>query len=90
MKGRTTLVIAHRFSTIQNADCIYVLDSGRVVESGTHQELIGQGGTYFNLYQAQAMAKNGDLKAEAGDLRLEAGNRRQEENILTNGVSDAA
>ncbi len=66
MKGRTTLVIAHRFSTIQNADCIHVLDSGRVIESGTHQQLIEQGGTYYNLYQAQAMARNG-----AGNSKVE-------------------
>jgi ABC-type multidrug transport system fused ATPase/permease subunit len=57
MAGRTTLVIAHRFSTIQNADLIYVLDKGRVIESGKHQELLDKGGVYFNLYQAQSMAR---------------------------------
>ena len=57
MRGRTTLVIAHRFSTIQNADCIFVLDKGRVIESGTHPELLAKGGTYYNLFQAQAFAR---------------------------------
>ncbi|HEY0076413.1 MAG TPA: ABC transporter ATP-binding protein [Abditibacteriaceae bacterium] len=57
MAGRTTLVIAHRFSTIQNADLIYVLDKGRVIESGKHQELLDKGGVYFNLYQAQTFAR---------------------------------
>lgn len=54
MKGRTTLVIAHRFSTIQKADCIYVLDSGRIVESGTHLQLLASDGAYSKLYQAQS------------------------------------
>ena len=52
-QGRTTLVIAHRLATIQNADKIYVIDGGRVVESGTDASLRRRGGTYANLKQAQ-------------------------------------
>jgi subfamily B ATP-binding cassette protein MsbA len=53
MMGRTTLVIAHRLSTVQNADKIVVMDQGVVVEQGSHQELLAQGGAYASLYKMQ-------------------------------------
>ena len=50
MKGRTVFVIAHRLSTVRNSDCIMVLDHGRIIERGTHDDLIAQRGTYYQLY----------------------------------------
>jgi ABC-type multidrug transport system fused ATPase/permease subunit len=54
MKGRTTIIVAHRLSTIKNADQIAVVHKGRIAELGTHQQLIDHGGIYFNLVQRQA------------------------------------
>ena len=69
MVGRTSFMIAHRLSTIRKADKILVIDHGRLVEQGTHEELLAQGGLYYQLYEAQ----NGDIaKIEADHLRRSA------------------
>jgi ATP-binding cassette subfamily B protein len=52
-RQRTTLIIAHRLSTVRNADCIVVLDKGLIVEQGTHAELIAQQGLYYQLAKQQ-------------------------------------
>jgi ATP-binding cassette subfamily B multidrug efflux pump len=52
-KGRTTFVIAHRLSTIRDADTILVMNRGRIVEQGTHDELLARRGFYFDLYNSQ-------------------------------------
>jgi ATP-binding cassette, subfamily B, bacterial MsbA len=53
MRGRTTLVIAHRLSTVVDADIIYVIEAGRVIEQGSHAELLARGGAYARLYALQ-------------------------------------
>jgi ABC-type multidrug transport system fused ATPase/permease subunit len=53
MRGRTTLVIAHRLAAVKNADLILVIDGGRVAESGKHQDLLRSGGLYARLWQIE-------------------------------------
>ena len=58
--GRTTLVVAHRLSTVKNADTIAVVENGRICEKGSHKELMELGGTYHNLYAKQFAAFQGE------------------------------
>lgn len=55
MRGRTTFVIAHRLSTVRNSDCLMVLEQGRIVERGTHDQLIEEKGRYYQLYTGNAI-----------------------------------
>lgn len=57
MRGRTTFVIAHRLSTVRNSDCIMVLEQGRIIERGTHDELIEEKGRYYQLYTEMRSAR---------------------------------
>jgi ABC-type multidrug transport system fused ATPase/permease subunit len=62
LHGRTAIVIAHRLSTVRNADRIYVIDGGRIVEEGDHETLIAQGGLYCDLYERQFIAWEDDAR----------------------------
>lgn len=59
MQGRTTFVIAHRLSTVKNADCIMVLEQGEIIERGTHEELLQKKGRYYQLYTGNALLAEG-------------------------------
>ncbi len=73
MQGRTTFVIAHRLSTIRRADQILVVEQGRIVERGTHEELYALGGRYFDLYTRQhGLETNLFLAPGEGDVVAEA------------------
>jgi len=71
LQGRTSLVIAHRLSTVRNADSILVVDSGRIVERGTHAELLSAGGVYAELYRTQ-FAENAREASEAAEVSIGA------------------
>jgi ATP-binding cassette subfamily B protein len=62
-EGRTSIVIAHRLSTVRRADRIYVLDHGQVAEVGTHDELLDRGGLYSHLYEMQFKAQEEEAAA---------------------------
>lgn len=77
IKGRTTIVVAHRLSTIQHADKIIVLHKGRVREIGNHQELLAKRGIYYDLYRLQykeSFAENGENGAHRGAVELTTAN----------------
>ena len=64
MKGRTTIIIAHRLSTVRNADCIMVLEQGRIIERGTHSQLLEKQGRYYELYTGNKRAAQAIPEAE--------------------------
>jgi ABC-type multidrug transport system fused ATPase/permease subunit len=63
LMGRTSIVIAHRLSTVRAADTILVVEDGRIVERGTHNELLARGGRYAQLYQTQFGGQEDDAAA---------------------------
>ena len=62
MEGRTSFIVAHRLSTIQHCDCIMFIADGGIAEYGTHEELLAKKGRYYELYTAQSIAENQQIK----------------------------
>ncbi|NLG48643.1 MAG: ABC transporter ATP-binding protein [Chloroflexi bacterium] len=73
LKGRTSIVIAHRLSTIRNADQVIVIQNGKIVERGTHQTLLAQGGVYHGLYMSQFRRQEEEAQAEPANAEPSAG-----------------
>jgi len=75
MEGRTAFVVAHRLSTVARMDQLVVLDRGRLVERGSHEELLGLGGTYARLWQHQSggFLEDGDLAEDGGPAQSSGG-----------------
>ncbi len=72
METRTTLLISHRISTVQHADHIVVLDDGRIVEQGTHNDLVRLDGLYASMYRRQLLAAELGVDAEDEEIELAA------------------
>jgi ATP-binding cassette subfamily B protein len=69
MQGRTTFIIAHRIQSVMNADLILVLDQGRIIQRGTHEQLVNQPGTYRKIFEMQTRIE-GELERELADVRI--------------------
>ena len=67
LRGKTVLMIAHRLYSIQDADCIFVLDQGQLAESGTHKELLEKNGLYAHLWSIQNETEAWQMKGGKGD-----------------------
>jgi ABC-type multidrug transport system fused ATPase/permease subunit len=67
LRDRTSIIIAHRLSTVRNADMIVVLEEGRIAETGSHDELIEKGGLYRQLYEMQFRYENGEEIPQVSD-----------------------
>jgi ABC-type multidrug transport system ATPase subunit len=80
MERRTTFVIAHRLATVRRADLILVMDNGRIVQRGRHDELLSQGGLYQEIYDLQLSQQNRFLLEEEQDLELAS--HQQEQDVL--------
>ena len=70
MRGRTTLVIAHRLSTVIEADIIYVIEDGRVIERGSHAELLRRDGAYARLHALQFLGEDVSLRAAPAEAQV--------------------
>ncbi|MFC0431020.1 ABC transporter ATP-binding protein [Kutzneria buriramensis] len=81
MGSRTTIAIAHRLSTVVNADVINVIDAGRVVESGTHRSLLREGGLYASLYQEQFEGGRVQWQCTGGDVMADGTVRHRESTL---------
>ncbi len=76
VSGRTTIAVAHRLSTLQKANRLVVLDHGKIVEVGTHTELMNRQGHYYQLYQAQSRSSNGEERPNAIEKNIETQSRQ--------------
>jgi ATP-binding cassette subfamily B protein len=76
MEGRTTFVIAHRLSTVRRADLIVVMDKGRIVQTGTHEALLAQGGLYREIHDLQLVENKPDIELEVAAPASQGGIRR--------------